>query len=145
MTSTAAPGSAASIIPRISARSAAIASGLATAAQHHQAAEGEAGDRRTGDQLRAVLVGLTTPVGELGDAAAQDLDRAAQVTTLQIDVAADLRRGAARFTGGGGTNGMGLRAHSLPAFAPDSSVSRVSFASAIACSGPGGAPACTER
>ena len=120
-------------------------------------ADRKADDGGADDQLRAVLVDLAAPVGQLGDAAAQRLDRVPELLALDVDVAADLGRGA---------TGRRRRRRAWPArgwrsfpasfddvfstpsarfSASPSNIVLVSFASSIACSGTGGAPALTER
>ena len=74
---------------------------LAAAAQRHHAADGEADDGGADDQLAAVLADLAAPVGELGDAAAQRLDRVRELLALTLDVGADLARAAPRRAGRG--------------------------------------------
>ena len=116
------------------------------------------------DQLAAVLANLAAPVGELADAVAERLDRLAELLALGLDVAADLPRGASRRARRRRPDRLGV-AHRRSAFGvgregvarvdarvaapaslpPPSSTARVRFASSIACSGTGGAPACTER
>ena len=56
----------------------------------------------------AVLVDLAAPVGELGDATAQGLDRAAELVALEVDVATDLGRRARGTRSGlaGSTRGL---------------------------------------
>src|SRR5215208_5691897 len=105
------------------------------------------------DQLGTVLVHLTAPVRELGDAAPQGLDRAAELAALDVDVAADLGRRAAGLAGGRGP--ARVDAHCPPPLtmlcstfsaalaASRSNIVLVSFASSIACSGTGGDPALT--
>src|SRR6185436_15430603 len=112
----------------------------AAAAQRDYPADHEAGDRGARDQLAAVLADLAAPVGELADAAAQGLHGAAQVLTMGDEVGSDLRRGAPGGAGLWGTDWLRM-AHLSPA----SSISRVRFASSIACSGTGGAPDCIDR
>src|SRR4051794_21182728 len=127
------------------------------AAERHDA-DGEADDSGAHDQLAAVLANLAAPVGELGDAVAQRLDRVAELLTLALDVGADLRRGAADRRGAAGDRLAGAAAIDLRLVAhlgdgsltgsgvvPDSSVWRMRLPSSIAISGTGGAPALTAR
>ena len=126
---------------------------LAAATEHRPHADREADHGSADNQLAAVLVDLAAPVGQLGDAAAQGLDRAAQLAALDVDVATDLGRGA---TGGAGSGRAGrVDAHlplplttlcsmfsaALPA--SRSNIVLVSLASSIACAGTGGEPALT--
>ena len=60
---------------------------LAAASEGHQAAYGKSDDGGADDQLRAVLADLAPPVGELGDAGAEHVDRVAEVAPLGVDVA----------------------------------------------------------
>ena len=84
------------------------------------------------DQLLLVLLHLAAPVGQLVDADAQSFDRAAELLALER-----------RCRGGSPPgNGRGLPVVTKFSF---SSISLVSFASSIACSGTGGEPAFTAR
>src|SRR5438093_1685944 len=76
----------------------------AAAAQGDDAADQEAGGGGADDQLAPVLADLTAPVGQLVDAVPKRLDRLAELLPLQLDVAADLRRGAPRQPGRRGRN-----------------------------------------
>ena len=71
-----------------------------------QAADREADDGGADDQLAAVLADLAAPVGELGDAAAQGLDRVRRARSrwrsMSARISAELRpggRAARRATG----------------------------------------------
>ena len=101
-----------------------------------------------------MLAHLAAPVGELGDPAAQRLDRVRELLALALDVGADLGRVAAGSAGGaagdrlaGAAVDLGLvgsrRPGSLtgsPGVVPDSSVCLIRLPSSIASSGVGGAP-----
>lgn len=63
---------------------------LAAAAQRDQAADGEADDRCPDGQFSLVVADLAPPVGELGHAAPERLDRSAQLRALALDVRPDL-------------------------------------------------------
>ena len=112
----------------------------AAAAKRHQAADRKADHGGADRQLPAGARDLAAPVGQLGDPPAQRFDRAPKSLALSVDVAADLRRRAAGHADRGGTSRLGVGAH-LPS---PSSIALVSFASSIAWSGTGGAPALTD-
>ncbi len=56
-----------------------------------------------------MLVDLAAPIGQLGDAAAQGLDGAAELAALDVDVAADLGGGAAGHAGARAWIGSALK------------------------------------
>src|SRR5436190_19498389 len=73
---------------------------LAAAAQRHAHADGEADHGGADDQLATVLPHLATPVGELGNAPPERLNRAPELLALDLDVLAYLLRRAPRCAGG---------------------------------------------
>src|SRR5437773_1668370 len=75
--------------------------GLPPATHREQAPDREADDRRPDHQLPPMLADLPPPVGQLGDAAAKGVDGVRQLAPLDLDVAPDLLRRAARGPGGG--------------------------------------------
>ena len=120
----------------------------------HQAADGEADDGGPDDDLAAVLAHLAAPVGELGDPAAQRLDRVRELLALALDVGADLGRGApgrrrgaaARRLAGAAADGARRsrpRAPSAAAWSRAAASARIRLPSSIARSGVGGEPAWT--
>jgi hypothetical protein len=104
-----------------------------------------------------MLADLATPVGELGDAPAQRVDRSGELLALKLDVLANLggrpgsrrhsaRRAEPRALGkprAPGTSDLRSLGHD-PIRSPERA-SRASFASSMAISGTGGAASFIER